>query len=99
MASPVVRGRYIRRGVVKVTGAGFSPGASITIEVDPAWPHASIACNAARTRTIETDGAGRFSLVVTARGECALACDRYRVFVDGAAGDELATSRAFTCLR
>ena len=92
-ADPRLRGS-LARGVVEIRGDGFAPHATLDVVVDPAWPHASIACNAARTRTVHADARGRFAIELAPRGECRLAPDRYRAYADRD-GIELAVSRPF----
>jgi hypothetical protein len=98
----VVDGKYLGSGAVQVEGAGFEPSASVSVEVDVAWPHASIACSAARSWMVRTDQTGGFTAVLTAHGalrdDCRLDCDRYRAYVDRADHQrELAISTPFVC--
>ena len=93
-AEPALHGTLVRPGVVAIRGDGFASHARLDVLVDPAWPHASIACHAARTRTVHADAHGRFAIVLAPRGECRFDRDRYRAYADRD-GTELAASRAF----
>ncbi|HEY1811638.1 MAG TPA: hypothetical protein VGG74_04735 [Kofleriaceae bacterium] len=92
-ADPSLRGTR-NGGVVTIDGDGFPANAIVDVIVDPAWPHASIACNAARTRTAHADARGHFVIGLAPRGECRLERDRYRAYADRD-GVQLAMSPAF----
>jgi hypothetical protein len=92
-ADPSLHGSR-HHGAVEIRGDGFPPHAALEVLVDPAWPHASIACHAERTRRVHTDAAGRFVIELAPRGECRLDRDRYRAYADRD-GVELAVSPAF----
>ncbi|HEY3806590.1 MAG TPA: hypothetical protein VGL61_28490 [Kofleriaceae bacterium] len=92
-AEPSLRGTRVR-GVVAIQGDGFPANAIVDVLVDPAWPHASIACHASRTRTAHADARGHFVVELAPRDECRLGRDRYRAYADRD-GVQLAVSPAF----
>lgn len=97
-AAPLLAGHLSHRGVVHVRGSGLPADTAFVISIDPAWPHASVACTRERTRQVHTGRDGRFAVDLRATGECRFTCDDYRAYLEpSAGGDDLIRSDVFAC--
>jgi hypothetical protein len=73
---------------VRVRGSGFEPGEQVHVMVDPAEPHASIACRGDRSEYAKANQRGTFVVAIAIpTRDCALrAGERYLIWADWKCG-------------